>query len=138
MAGYAVPDLLDGIDLQPGRLGQNFPGVADERLDDLWAKANAELDPEARLEIAKEIDKIIMGEAVTIPLAARPNQYAIVRRPRELRSLAVRVGHPARSSGERGLGQVSPVRTTHWAVPSGAAQCSFPGVASRESGIHTA
>jgi peptide/nickel transport system substrate-binding protein len=61
----------------PADSGQNFPGVADERLDDLWAKANAELDPEARLEIAKEIDKIIMGEAVTIPLAARPNQYAI-------------------------------------------------------------
>lgn len=61
----------------PADSGQNFPGVADERLDGLWTKANAELDPEARLEIAKEIDKIIMSEAVTIPLAARPNQYAI-------------------------------------------------------------
>ncbi|WEK60047.1 MAG: ABC transporter family substrate-binding protein [Candidatus Microbacterium colombiense] len=61
----------------PADSGQNFPGVADERLDDLWSKANAELDPEARLVIAKDIDKIIMSEAVTIPLAARPNQYAI-------------------------------------------------------------
>jgi peptide/nickel transport system substrate-binding protein len=63
----------------PADSGQNFPGVADERLDGLWAKANAELDPDARLDIAKEIDKIIMSEAVTIPLAARPNQYAVAK-----------------------------------------------------------
>lgn len=63
----------------PADSGQNFPGVADDRLEDLWTKANAELDPDARLDIAKEIDKIIMSEAVTIPLAARPNQYAIAK-----------------------------------------------------------
>lgn len=61
----------------PADSGQNFPGVTDDRLGDLWTNANAELDPEARLKIAKEIDKIIMSEAVTIPLAARPNQYAV-------------------------------------------------------------
>lgn len=61
----------------PADSGQNFPGVTDDSLGDLWAQANAELDEDARLEIAKKIDKIIMSEAVTIPLAARPNQYAI-------------------------------------------------------------
>lgn len=61
----------------PADSGQNFPGITDERLAGLWSEANAELDVDARLEIAKKIDKIIMSEAVTLPLAARPNQYAI-------------------------------------------------------------
>lgn len=61
----------------PADAGQNFSGVADERLDGLWTEANAELDPKKRIEIAQKIDEIIMSEAVTIPLSARPNQYAV-------------------------------------------------------------
>lgn len=63
----------------PADSGQNYPGVTDDKLGDLWDEANAELDPAKRLDVAKKIDKIIMDEAVTIPLAARPNQYAIAK-----------------------------------------------------------
>lgn len=62
----------------PADSGQNFSGVTDESLEGDWDAANAELDPAKRLDLAKAIDKKIMAMATTIPLSARPNQYAVV------------------------------------------------------------
>lgn len=56
---------------------QNFTGIADERLDGLWEQANNELDPEARLETAQEIDKVLWESVPIIPIAPLPNVWAV-------------------------------------------------------------
>lgn len=56
---------------------QNFTGIADERLDGLWEQANNELDPDARLETAKEIDKVLWESLPIIPIAPLPNVWAV-------------------------------------------------------------
>ena len=56
---------------------QNFTGIADERLAGLWEQANNELDPEARLEIAKEIDSVLWESVPIIPIAPLPNVWAV-------------------------------------------------------------
>ncbi|MEX8032093.1 ABC transporter family substrate-binding protein [Microbacterium sp. 20-116] len=56
---------------------QNYTGIADPRLDALWAKANAELDPDARLQTAQEIDKVLWESVPIIPIAPLPNVYAV-------------------------------------------------------------
>lgn len=61
----------------PADSNQNFAGITDESLGDDWAKANAELDENARLDEARAIDKKLMDLAVTIPFYARPLQYAV-------------------------------------------------------------
>ena len=61
----------------PADSGQNFPGVTDESLGDDWAAANAELDPAARLDLAKAIDKKIVALATTIPLFPETFVYGV-------------------------------------------------------------
>lgn len=56
---------------------QNFTGTTDDRLGDLFDKVNAELDPDARLETAKEINKVIWEYVPMFPLAPLPNVYAV-------------------------------------------------------------
>lgn len=56
--------------------GQNYSFTTDESLGDLWDKANAELDPEARLEIAKEINHVIAGFVPMVPIAPYVEKYA--------------------------------------------------------------
>ncbi|MBD7956785.1 ABC transporter family substrate-binding protein [Microbacterium sp. Sa4CUA7] len=55
----------------------NFTGVTDESLGDLWATANAELDPDARIETAKEINDVIWEYVPMFPIAPLPNVYAV-------------------------------------------------------------
>ncbi|HWM33230.1 MAG TPA: ABC transporter family substrate-binding protein [Pseudolysinimonas sp.] len=52
--------------------GQNYAFVTDDRLEDLWAKANAELDPAKRLEVASEINDVIASYVPMLPLYAYP------------------------------------------------------------------
>lgn len=56
--------------------GQNYSFTTDESLGDLWDQANSELDPEARLEIAKEINHVIAGFVPMIPIAPYVEKYA--------------------------------------------------------------
>lgn len=56
---------------------QNYTGIADDRLGGLWEQANKELDPEARLEIANDIDKVLWESVPIIPIAPLPTVYAV-------------------------------------------------------------
>ncbi|WP_458042097.1 MULTISPECIES: ABC transporter family substrate-binding protein [Bacteria] len=56
---------------------QNFTATTDEALGDLWDQANAELDPEARIEIANEINETIWGYVPMFPIAPLPNVWAV-------------------------------------------------------------
>jgi peptide/nickel transport system substrate-binding protein len=55
----------------------NFTGITDEKLGDLFDKANTELDPDKRLEIANEIDKTIAAYVPVIPIAPLPEVFAV-------------------------------------------------------------
>lgn len=57
--------------------GQNFTGTTDERLGDLWTKANTELDPDKRIEIANEINETIWSYVPMFPIAPLPNVWAV-------------------------------------------------------------
>ncbi|WP_314429394.1 ABC transporter family substrate-binding protein [Microbacterium lacticum] len=57
--------------------GQNFTGTTDEKLGDLWTKANAELDPDKRIEIANEINDTIWSYVPMFPIAPLPNVWAV-------------------------------------------------------------
>ena len=57
--------------------GQNFTGITDESLGDLYKSANSELDPDARIVIANKIDKVLAAYVPIIPIAPLPNVYAV-------------------------------------------------------------
>jgi len=57
--------------------GQNFTGITDAKLGDMWQKANAELDPAKRIALANEIDKAIFAYTPVIPLTPTPNTYGV-------------------------------------------------------------
>ncbi|WP_425864606.1 ABC transporter family substrate-binding protein [Arthrobacter sp. TWP1-1] len=61
----------------PADAGQNFTGITDDKLGDLWAAANAELDPEKRIALANEIDKAIFAYTPVIPLTPTPNTFGV-------------------------------------------------------------
>lgn len=56
---------------------QNFTGITDDRLEALYEEANTELDPDARLSTAQEIDKVLWDYVPIIPIAPLPNVYAV-------------------------------------------------------------
>lgn len=57
--------------------GQNFTGTTDDKLGDLWTKANTELDPDKRIEIANEINDTIWSYVPMFPIAPLPNVWAV-------------------------------------------------------------
>lgn len=57
--------------------GQNFTGTTDDKLGDLWTKANAELDPDKRIEIANEINDTIWSYVPMFPIAPLPEVWAV-------------------------------------------------------------
>lgn len=61
----------------PADSGQNFPGVTDDGLGDAFDAANAELDPAKRLDLAKDIDKTLVGLATTLPIFPEPFVYGV-------------------------------------------------------------
>ena len=76
-SGTAFPIASSESIFYPADAGQNFSGVTDEKLGDMWAKANAELDPEKRLALANDIDKTIFAYTPVIPLTPTPNTYGV-------------------------------------------------------------
>lgn len=57
--------------------GQNFTGTTDDKLGDLFTKANAELDPAKRITIANEINDTIWAYVPMFPIAPLPNVWAV-------------------------------------------------------------
>ncbi|GAB2990275.1 ABC transporter family substrate-binding protein [Nocardioides montaniterrae] len=62
---------------KPGGDGQNYSYITDPNLEGLWAKANVELDPAKRIEIANQIDTAIATEAPMVPIAPSPIVYVM-------------------------------------------------------------
>ena len=61
----------------PANAGQNYTGITDPRLADLWAKANAELDPVKQQAISNEIDKVMFDFVPIITIATTPTIWAV-------------------------------------------------------------
>jgi len=61
----------------PAEGGQNYTGLTDPKLGEMWAAANAELDPAKRLVLANEIDKAIFAYVPVIPLTPRPITFGV-------------------------------------------------------------
>lgn len=57
--------------------GQNYTGITNEKLGDLWKTANTDLDPAKRIEDAAAIDKAIFSYVPVIPLMPIPNTYGV-------------------------------------------------------------
>ncbi len=76
-SGTAFPVSSTESIFYPVKSGQNFTGITDEKLGDMWQKANAELDPAKRIAMAAEIDKAIFAYTPVIPLTPTPNTYAV-------------------------------------------------------------
>ena len=57
--------------------GQNYAFISDDQLGPLWEQANAELDPQKRIDIAKKINDVIASYVPMLPLFAYPNVYAV-------------------------------------------------------------
>lgn len=55
----------------------NFTGTTDDKLGDLFDKANTELDPEARIKVANEINETIWAYIPMFPVAPLPNVVAV-------------------------------------------------------------
>lgn len=60
----------------PADSPQNYARVTDDRLAGLWADANAELDVDARLEIANEINRVIAEVLPSVPIYPYPEVVA--------------------------------------------------------------
>lgn len=76
-SGTAFPVSSTESIFYPVDSGQNFTGITDKKLGDMWQKANAELDPAKRLVLANEIDKAVFAYVPVIPLTPTPNTYAV-------------------------------------------------------------
>lgn len=75
--GTAFPISSSESIFYPLDSGQNFTGTTDEKLGDLWTKANAELDPAKRIEIANQINEAIWAYVPMFPIAPLPNVWAV-------------------------------------------------------------
>jgi peptide/nickel transport system substrate-binding protein len=62
---------------EPDSDGQNFAFITDPSLEDLWAQANVELDPDKRLAITSKINDVIASYVPMLPLYAYPNVQVV-------------------------------------------------------------
>jgi peptide/nickel transport system substrate-binding protein len=58
------------------QVGYNYSFISDDRLGDLWDQANAELDEDARIEIAKEINAVMAELMSVVPIYPYPEVVA--------------------------------------------------------------
>lgn len=75
--GTAYPISSSESLFSPVDSAQNYTGITDPQLADLWQKANTDLDPDSRLKTAEEIDKVLWSYVPIIPIAPLPNVYAV-------------------------------------------------------------
>ena len=61
----------------PAKAGQNFTGITDDTLGDLWSKANAELDPAKQVALSNDIDKTIFNYVPMVTIAPTPTIWAV-------------------------------------------------------------
>lgn len=58
------------------QIGYNYAFISDDRLGPLWDKANAELDEEVRIEIAREINEVMAELMSVVPIYPYPEVVA--------------------------------------------------------------
>lgn len=75
--GTAYPISSSESLFSPVDSAQNYTGITDPQLADLWQKANTDLNPDSRLKTAEEIDKVLWSYVPIIPIAPLPNVYAV-------------------------------------------------------------
>ncbi len=56
---------------------QNFTGITDDKLGDLWSQANQELDPAKRIDLANQINEEIWSYVPLFPIAPLPEVWAV-------------------------------------------------------------
>jgi peptide/nickel transport system substrate-binding protein len=78
--GSTFPISATKAKFYPADSGQNYPGVSDPSLGAMWDKANAELDPSTRIDLANAIDVKITGLFTMIPLFVEPNAWGVSSR----------------------------------------------------------
>lgn len=57
--------------------GQNFTGITEDKLGDLWKKANAELDPAKQTALANDIDKELYSYVPLVTIAPTPKIFGV-------------------------------------------------------------
>lgn len=78
-SGTAYPVASTESIFYPADAGQNFSGITDPKLGEMWAAANAELDPAKRIELANKIDAAIFAYTPVIPLTPTPNTFGVTK-----------------------------------------------------------
>ncbi|MFQ4147660.1 ABC transporter family substrate-binding protein [Arthrobacter sp. LAPM80] len=76
-SGTAYPVASTESIFYPADAGQNFTGITDTKLGEMWRAANAELDPAKRVVLANAIDKAIFNYTPVIPLTPTPNTFGV-------------------------------------------------------------
>jgi peptide/nickel transport system substrate-binding protein len=76
-AGTPFPVSTTESLFSPANAGQNYTGITDPRLADLWAKANAELDPVKQQAISNQIDKVMYDFVPIVTIATTPTIWAV-------------------------------------------------------------
>lgn len=61
----------------PVSSGQNYTGTTDKKIGSLSKKANAEFDPDKRIDLAHDIDKRILNLGAVIPFYPTPTIYGV-------------------------------------------------------------
>jgi peptide/nickel transport system substrate-binding protein len=72
-AARSDPSILSNMAHSRNMGGFNFTFAQDPKLDDLFDKADAEVDDKKRLELVTQVQKILMDQAMVFPLYNRDN-----------------------------------------------------------------
>ena len=75
--GQAFPIAASEVMFYPADSSMNLSGITDDELGDLWATANAELDADARTDLANQIDERLVALFGTIPLFSEPDAWGV-------------------------------------------------------------
>ena len=71
----AMEDMFHSKNSEPG--GWAWGGFTDEKLDEVFDKAKSEADPEKRCEYYVEAQKIIMENAIRLPILMEPKMWVL-------------------------------------------------------------
>ena len=77
LTGQAFPVASSEPMYYPADSPMNLSGITDDELGPLWSAANAELDPDARLDLANQIDERLVALLTVLPLFSEPDAWGV-------------------------------------------------------------